>query len=96
MTKRAISITLALIMLLGIFTITDANAEDIKILANKSLKVGQTADDSLTDPNTGAKISSIWESTNPSIATVTATGKVTGKVKRLILCIVDEALTCDF
>lgn len=78
MTKRAISITLALIILLGIFTITSANAEDIKILANKSLKVGQKADVSLTHPETGEKLNTIWESTNPSIATVTSNGIVKG------------------
>ena len=78
MTKRVISITLALIMLLGIFTITGANAEDIKILANKSLKVGQKADVSLTHPETGEKLNTIWESTDPSIATVTSDGIVKG------------------
>ncbi len=78
MTKRALSITLALIILLGIFTITGANAEDIKILANKSLKVGQKADVSLTHPETGEKLNTIWESTNPSIATVTSNGIVKG------------------
>lgn len=78
MTKRALSITLALIILLGIFTITSASAEGIKILANKSLKVGQTADVSLTHPETGEKLNTIWESTNPSIATVTSNGIVKG------------------
>lgn len=79
MTKKVISITLALIMLMGIFSVSTAQAADVKILSTKTLKVGQKADVSLTDPNTGAKISSIWESTNPSIATVTASGEVTGK-----------------
>ncbi len=79
MTKKVISITLALIMLLGACAASTALAADIKILMTKTLKVGQTANVSLTDPNTGAKLDTIWESTDPSIATVTATGKVTGK-----------------
>lgn len=79
MTKKVISITLALIMLLGACAASTAQAADIKILMTKTLNVGQTANVSLTDPNTGAKLDTIWESTDPSIATVTSSGKVTGK-----------------
>lgn len=79
MSKRIISVTLTLIMLFGIIIVPSVNAEDIKILTTKTLKVGQSADVALTDPDTGKKLQTIWESTNPSVATVTSDGKVTGK-----------------
>lgn len=66
-------------MLFGIIIVPSVNAEDIKILTTKTLKVGQSADVALTDPDTGKKLQTIWESTNPSVATVTSDGKVTGK-----------------
>lgn len=78
MSKRVISFTLTLIMMLGIFIVPSASADDIKILASKTLKVGQTADVRLTDPSTGAKLNTLWESTNPSVATVTSDGTVKG------------------
>lgn len=75
MIKRTISIALALIMVLGIFSIT-ASAADVKILGNLSIKVGETKSLNFTDPS-GNKVSVIWESSNPSVATVTASGSVT-------------------
>lgn len=65
-------------MLLGSVSIFSADAA-VKILATKTLKVGQSADVRLTDPNTGEKLSTLWESSKPEIATVTASGTVTAK-----------------
>ena len=78
MTKRILSITMALIMVLGLFTVTAVNAEDIKILGSLSIKVGETKPLSFTDPD-GNVVSVLWESTNPDIASVTSDGVVTGK-----------------
>lgn len=78
MTKRIISVTLALIMIFGIIIVPSVNADDIKILTSKTIKVGYTADVSLTDPDTGAKLNTVWTSNNPSIATVTSDGTVKG------------------
>ena len=78
MTKRIISVTLALLMIMGVFSVISVNAE-VKILSTKTLKVGQTANVSLTDPNTGANLNTLWESSKPEIATVTSDGKVTAK-----------------
>ncbi|MCR5654001.1 MAG: Ig-like domain-containing protein [Ruminococcus sp.] len=78
MAKRTLSIVLALVMILGVFSVFSADAA-IKILTTKTIKVGQTADVRLTDPNTGAKLNTLWESSNPDIATVTSSGTVTAK-----------------
>ncbi len=77
MAKRIISVTLALIMIFGIFIVPTANAADPKILGTRTVQLGHTATVSLTDPDTGAKLDLIWESSDPSIATVTSDGKVT-------------------
>ncbi len=77
MTKRIISVTLALIMLFGILIVPTASAAEPKILGTRTVQLGYTATVSLTDPNTGEKLDLIWESSNPSIATVTSDGKVT-------------------
>lgn len=75
--KKIISLSLALILMFGIFNAAGVSAADVKILASKTIKVGQTADVRLSDPNTGAKLNTLWESSNPSVATVTSDGKVT-------------------
>lgn len=76
--KRIISISLALIMIFGIFTVTAVNAADVKILGDLSINVGETKPLKFTDPS-GNEVSVIWESSKPEIATVTSDGKVTGK-----------------
>ena len=65
-------------MVLGLFTVTAVNAEDIKILGSLSIKVGETKPLRFTDPD-GNVVSVLWESTNPDIASVTSDGVVTGK-----------------
>lgn len=78
MAKRLISLTLTFILLLSACAALTVNAEDIKIIDYKSLKVGQTANIGMTDPQSSAPLSVIWESSKPEVATVSSDGKVTG------------------
>ena len=78
MTKRITSLALALLMLFSVFSAMTVNAEDVKILNTLSIKVGETKPLNFTDPN-GNKVSVLWESSNPDIATVDDKGNVKGK-----------------
>ena len=77
MTKRLVSVTLALIMLLGLFTATAASAAEVRILSTRNLKVGQMATVKFRD-SSGTPVSVHWESDNPSVLTTTASGTVQG------------------
>ena len=78
MSKRIISMTLALLMLLCTFSAITVNAENVKILNTLSIKVGETKPLNFTDPS-GNKVDVIWESTDPDVATVDSYGNVTAK-----------------
>ena len=78
MVKRITSLALALLMLLGAFSSITVNAAEVKILGTLSIKVGETKPLKFTDPD-GNKVDVIWESSDPSIATVDDKGNVTAK-----------------
>ena len=78
MAKKFISLSLALLMLLSMFSVATVNAAEIKILNTLSIRVGETKPLRFTDTN-GNPVSVLWESSDPSVATVDDKGNVTGK-----------------
>ncbi len=78
MTKRIMSLALALIMMLGVNTAITASAQSTKIINTITVKVGETKPIKFTNSK-GKKVKVTWKSSKPGVAAVTSNGKVTGK-----------------
>ncbi len=76
MTKRLTCLALSLLIILGVFSAFSASAEDVKIISEKTMQVGQTSTVGMTDPDTNQPITTVWGSDNPAIASVSSDGKV--------------------
>lgn len=78
MIKKIIATILTVILVIGMISPTEIQADTPKVLGTLSMNIGETKPLKFTDPN-GNAVSVIWESSNPDIATVSDTGMVTGK-----------------
>ena len=78
MTKRIISLALALIMMFCVNTAVTASAQNVKIINTVTVKVGEAKPLKFTYSK-GNKVSVTWKSNNTKIAAVTSDSKVKGK-----------------